>query len=281
MIPAAFEYLRPETLAVALDCLDRHGEDAKLLAGGHSLIPSMKLRLAQPEVVVDLGRITRLTSFKEKRGKIIIGAMVTHREIELSQMLAVKCPLLPEVAKQIGDVQVRNRGTIGGSLVHADPAGDWPAAILALEAEMVVANRKGERRIPAHDFFVDLFQTAVQPDEILVEIRVSTTSKAVAYVKSAQKASGFAIAGVAAIADLRKRSVRVGVTGVGAIPYRASATERKLKGKKLSSETISIAAESVAEGIEALNDIHASDEYRRHLALVNTSRVLKLAASRG
>lgn len=281
MIPAAFEYFRPETLAGALDCLRRHGEDAKLLAGGHSLIPSMKLRLAQPKVVVDLGRIARLTSVKETRGKIIIGAMVTHREIELSPMLSQKCPLLPEVAAQVGDVQVRNRGTIGGSLVHADPAADWPAAILALEAEMVVVNRKGERRIPAKEFFVDLFQTAVQPDEILVEIRVSATSTAVAYSKSAQKASGFAIAGVAAVVDSRTGIVRVGVTGVGAIPYRAVATERKLKGKRLSSETISMAAESVAEGIEALNDIHASEEYRRHLALVNTSRVLNLAVSRG
>lgn len=280
MIPATFDYFRPKTLDEAAALLAQHGEDAKLLAGGHSLLPSMKLRLAQPRVVIDLGRIPGLNSIRESSGKIVVGAMTTHREIELSSLLAEKCPLLPEVATQIGDVQVRNRGTIGGSLAHADPAADWPAAILALEAEMVVFNRGGERRIAAEEFFVDLFQTAIQPDEILVGIRFPVTSRAVPYSKSAQKASGFAIAGAAVVVHARNRAVRIGITGVSARPYRASATEKGLKGKPLTQEAISAAAVSAADGIDPLNDIHASNEYRRHLALVNTLRALELAASR-
>jgi len=279
MIPATFDYIRPTSLDEALAVLASH-EDAKVLAGGHSLIPAMKLRLAQPKTVIDLGRITDLGYVREQAGKIVIGAMTTHFQVESSRLLADKCPLLAEVAAQIGDVQVRNRGTIGGSLVHADPAADWPAAILALDAEMQIAGANGRRIVAAKDFFVELMQSAVQSNEILVEIRVPATAKSVAYVKFAQKASGFAIAGVAAVVDRTKKSVNVGITGVAPKAYRATAVESALRGVTVSAASIREAASKASDGIETLNDIHASAEFRAHLAIVNTKRALELAASR-
>ena len=279
MIPSSFDYVRPTSLDEALAVLASH-EDAKVLAGGHSLIPAMKLRLAQPKTVIDLGRITDLGYVREQAGKIVIGAMTTHFQVESSRLLADKCPLLAEVAAQIGDVQVRNRGTIGGSLVHADPAADWPAAILALDAEMQIAGANGRRIVAAKDFFVELMQSAVQSNEILVEIRVPATAKSVAYVKFAQKASGFAIAGVAAVVDRTKKSVNVGITGVAPKAYRATAVESALRGVTVSAASIREAASKASDGIETLNDIHASAEFRAHLAIVNTKRALELAASR-
>jgi len=200
MIPASFDYHRPSTLAEALALLGQ-SEDCKVLAGGHSLVPAMKLRLAQPKSVIDIGRIAELNYIRERNGQIVLGAMVTHYEIESSGLLKEKCPLLAEVAPKIGDVQVRHKGTLGGSLVHADPAADWPAAILALDAELEIAGPNGRRTVKAADFFVEMMQSGVQSNEILCEIRVPVTSKSVAYVKFAQKASGFAIAGVAAVVD--------------------------------------------------------------------------------
>ena len=280
MIPAAFEYFRPQTLEEAVALLNQHGDAAKILGGGHSLIRAMHLRLAQPGIVIDLGRITDLNYIRERDGKIAIGAMTTHYELEVSVPLRETCPLLAELAAQIGDVQVRNRGTLGGSLAHADPAADWPAAILALGAEMEVLGPKGLRQIPAKRFFVDLFQTALQPNEILREIRVPVTAKSVAYVKTAQRASGFAIAGVAVVINSAAKTVSVGVTGVAAKPYRATSVETKLEGQPLAPEIIFAAAQKAANRIEPLNDIHASAEYRAHLAKVNTQRALQLAASR-
>src|SRR6266478_1009623 len=195
MIPASFDYQRPKTLDEAVKLLGE-SEDPKILAGGHSLIPAMKLRLAQPKTLIDIGRITDLNYIRETNGRIAIGAMVTHHEIEASSLIQEKCPLLAEVAPQIGDVQVRHKGTLGGSLVHADPAADWPAPILALDAELEIAGPNGRRTVKAAEFFVEMMQSAVQPNEILCEIRVPVTPKSVAYAKFAQKASGFAIAGV-------------------------------------------------------------------------------------
>src|SRR5215471_5341794 len=186
MIPAAFDYVRPTTLDEALGLLAKHGDDAKVLAGGHSLIPAMKLRLSQPKVVVDIGRINDLHSIDESDGKIRIGALTSHYEIESSALLGHSCPLLPEVAGKIGDVQVRNKGTIGGSCVHADPAGDWPAAMLALDAEFEIAGSGGSRTVSAQKFFVDILTSAVESGEILTAIRVPVTAKTVAYVKFAQ-----------------------------------------------------------------------------------------------
>ncbi len=279
MYPAPFEYLRPASVDEAVALLKRHGDDAKLLAGGHSLIPAMKLRLAQPKYVVDIGRIGGLSYIKESAGKIAIGAMTTHHAIETSALLKEKCPLLPETAGHIGDVQVRNRGTIGGSLAHADPAGDWPAAILALDAELEVAGPKGRRTITAENFFVDLLQTALKDDEVLCEIRVPTTGRTVAYEKTEQKASGFAIAGVAAVVE-KGGGVRIGITGVGAKAYRAKAVERQLAGQASpSADAIARAASQAAEKVEALGDMHASPDFRRHLAEVNTIRALTRAYS--
>jgi len=279
MIPATFDYIRPTTLDDAIIALATR-EDAKILAGGHSLIPAMKLRLAQPKTVIDIARIADLDYIREQDGKIVVGSMTTHYTIESSDLLAENCPLLPEVAAQIGDVQVRNRGTIGGSLVHADPAADWPAAILALDAEMQIAGANGRRTVASKDFFVEMMQSAVQPNEILVEIRVPATPRSVAYVKFAQKASGFAIAGVAAVLDKARKAASVGVTGVAAKAYRATAVESALRGKTMNAESIREAASKASDDIETLNDIHASAEFRAHLAIVNTKRALELAASR-
>lgn len=281
MIPVAFDYARPRSLDEALGLLAAHGEDAKLLAGGHSLIPAMKLRLAQPKILIDIGGIGDLRSIDQQDGKIAIGALTTHYEIESSDLLKQSCPLLPEVAGKIGDMQVRNKGTIGGSCVHADPAGDWPAAMLAIDAEFEVVGRNGNRTIAAKDFFVGMLTSAIGPDEILKVIRVPATAKSAAYVKFAQKASGFAIAGVAAIVDKQRKEVAVGVTGVAPAAYRAASVEASLRGSDLSSATIASAAEKAADGVDPLSDIHASAEFRAHLARVQAKRALELAASRG
>jgi aerobic carbon-monoxide dehydrogenase medium subunit len=281
MIPVAFDYARPRSLDEALGLLAAHGEDAKLLAGGHSLIPAMKLRLAQPKILIDIDGIGDLRSINQQDGKIAIGALTTHYEIESSDLLKQSCPLLPEVAGKIGDMQVRNKGTIGGSCVHADPAGDWPAAMLALDAEFEVVGRNANRTIAAKDFFVGMLTSAIGPDEILKMIRVPATAKSAAYVKFAQKASGFAIAGVAAIVDKQRKEVAVGVTGVAPAAYRAASVEASLRGSDLSSATIASAAEKAADGVDPLSDIHASAEFRAHLARVQAKRALELAASRG
>jgi len=277
MYPANFDYKRPATVDEAVALLAQHGDAAKLLAGGHSLIPAMKLRLAQPKVVVDIGRISNLSDIREAGGKIAIGAMTTHQEIAASRLLQDKCPLLPETASHIGDVQVRNKGTIGGSLAHADPAADYPATILALDAEIEVAGPHGRRTIRAGDFFVDLLQTAIAANELITEIRVPVTAKTVAYVKTEQKASGFALAGVAAV--ISPSGVRVGVTGIAAKAYRATGVEQALKGQ-MTANAIALAATHAADGVEPLSDIHASAEYRAHLAQVNTRRALERAVAR-
>jgi carbon-monoxide dehydrogenase medium subunit len=274
MYPASFDYVRPSTLDEAVALLVRHGDDAKILAGGHSLIPAMKLRLARPGVVIDISRLGGLSYIREAGGRIAIGAMTTHYEVESSALLRDKCPLLPETAGRIGDVQVRNKGTIGGSLVHADPAADYPAAILALDAELEVAGPKGRRTISADTFFVDLLQTAVAPGEILCEIRVPITERSVAYEKTEQRASGFALAGVAVVVG--RDGVRIGVTGVAAKAYRATPAERALDGHT-SPDAVARAASLVGQGVSALGDIHASPEFRVHLAEVNARRALTRA----
>jgi len=279
MIPANFDYVRPHTLDEALAALASQ-EDSKVLAGGHSLIPALKLRLAQPRTVIDISRLRDLNYIRQDGATLAIGATTTHHQIESSMLVQEECPLLSEVAPQIGDAQVRNRGTLGGSLVHADPAADWPAAIVALNAQLEIAGPEGRRIVKAADFFVEMMQSAVQPNEILIEIRVPVTPKSVAYVKFAQKASGFAIAGVAAIVDKSGKTVRVGITGIASKPYRATEVEDALRGEPLTSETIAAAAEKATDGIETLNDMHASAEFRAHLGVVHTRRALELAASR-
>jgi carbon-monoxide dehydrogenase medium subunit len=279
MYPATFDYACPASVDEAIALLARHGEDAKILAGGHSLIPAMKLRLARPAMVVDIGRIAGLSYIRETGGRIAIGAMTTHADVAASPLLKRSCPLLPETAARIGDAQVRNKGTIGGSLVHADPAADYPASILALEAEIELAGPRGRRVVNASDFFVALLQTAAAPDEILVEVRVPAAGAAAAYVKTEQKASGFALTGVAAV--VAADGIRVGVTGVAPVPYRASAVEKALAGRTSPPpDAIAAAAAHAADLVEPLGDIHASAEFRAHLAQVNTRRAIERALQR-
>ena len=286
MIPAPFEYAVPKTLEEALQLVERHGDEAKLLAGGHSLLPLMKLRLAQPRYVIDIGRLRGMNYIREEGGQIVMGALTTHAEIESSSLLRAKCPLLSETAGEIGDVQVRNRGTLGGSLAHADPAADYPASILALDAEMIAASSAGERTIRAEDFFVDMLTTSLRPGEILSQVRVAPlpARTGTAYVKLPQPASGFAIVGVGARVTIGKEgkieAAAVGITGLGPKAFRASAVEGALQGKKASAQVFADAARHAAEGIDPLSDLHASAEYRRQMAVVFTRRALDQAARR-
>jgi carbon-monoxide dehydrogenase medium subunit len=282
MIPAQFEYARANTLDEALNLLAQN-EDAKILAGGHSLIPAMKLRLAMPPMVVDIARIKDLSYISDDGGQIRIGAMTTHYQIESSDLLKNICPLLPECASHIGDMQVRNKGTIGGSLAHSDPAGDWPAAILALDAELVAVSKAGERTINAGVFFVELLTTALQPGEILREIRINKPQGGAghAYVKMPHPASGFAVVGVAANLSFNGgsecKSANIAITGVSSKAYRASAVETSLTGANLNDNAIATASSRATEGVDVNGDVFASEEYRRHLAAVYTRRAIEAA----
>lgn len=286
MIPAAFDYVAPRTLEEAIRALADHGEDAKLLAGGHSLLPLLKVRLAHPGLLIDLNRIPDLNAISQQDDKIVIGALATHYEIESSALLQKRCPLLPQTAREIGDVQVRNRGTIGGSLTHADPRADWPAAILALDGELKLRGPKGERRLGAKEFFVGAMTTAIEPNEILTEIRVPTFQRrwGSAYLKMAQQASGFAIVGVAVWlrVDVKGRceEVGVGIAGLSDKPIRAHAVEERLRGNKLTSKVIEASAAQAAEGSDPLEDLHADAHFRAHLARVYTARAIQQAAKR-
>ena len=285
MIPASFDYIAAKSLDEAISLLARHKDDAKILAGGHSLLPAMKLRLMQPKVLIDLGRIRDLSYIKEEGGQIRIGAMTTHFQAETSDLLRRSCPLLPETASHLGDMQVRNKGTIGGSLAHSDPAADWPAAILALDAELVAASAKGDRVIKATDFFVEMLTTSLQPGEILREIRIPTSKgkPAQAYMKVRHPASGFAVVGVAVNLSIdggKCQSAGIGITGVSSKAYRASKVESGLKGNTLDAKTVSAAAAHAADGVEVNSDLYASAEYRKQLATVYTRRAIETAAGR-
>jgi len=282
MIPAQFDYARANTLDEALTLLAQN-EDAKILAGGHSLIPAMKFRLTQPPLLVDIGRIKDLAYIREEDGQIRIGAATTHYQIESSDLLKSICPLLPDCASHIGDVQVRNKGTIGGSVAHADPAGDWPAAIVALNAEMIVVSKNGERAIKADDFFVDLLTTALEPAEILREIRINKTNGRTgqAYVKMHHPASGFAVVGVAANLTLDANGIceraGIGITGISSKAYRPSAVESLLSGAMLNEQMINGVAAHASDGVDINGDLFASADYRRHLAAVYTKRAIQAA----
>lgn len=281
MIPAAFEYHSPATLKEAIGLLSTK-EDVKILAGGQSLVPLMKLRLAKPGCVIDLNRIPDLSYIREDGNHISIGAMTTHAEIEESRLLRNLCPLLPQTAATIADVQVRNRGTLGGSLAHADPAGDMPAAVLALDAEIKVSGPGGERRIKAQDFFVGLLTSALEPDEILTEIKLPVLKQSQsAYLKAAQRTSGFAVVGVAVSLELNPQGscqgIGIGVTGLSDTAYRAEGAEKMLLGQKLDIALIEKAAAQVTAGKEITKDINGSKEYRSHLAGVYTVRAIEAA----
>ena len=286
MIAQSFEYHLPKTLSEAMRLAAQFGDDGKFLAGGHSLIPLMKLRLAAPKHLIDIGRISELGGIREEGERIRIGAAVTHFQLESSEMLKARCPLLPETAAQIGDVQVRNKGTIGGSIAHADPAADWPATLLALDAEIHTASAQGERSIPIGEFFLDLLTTALEPAEILTSISVPALPErgGDAYAKFPHPASGFAVIGVAARVVLDEKGgiaqVGVGITGIGPKAYRATGVESLLRGKTASSKRFQEASSHAADGIEATGDIYASAEYRAHLARVYTRRALEKGIER-
>jgi carbon-monoxide dehydrogenase medium subunit len=279
MIPHSFEYSAPASLKEALGLIEN--SESKLLAGGMSLVPLMKLRLAQPERVIDLARIPGLNAIDVSGAVIRVGAMATHHQVETSSAIRARCPLLAETASQIGDPQVRNMGTIGGSIAHADPAADYPAALMALEAKIRLASARGERTVDAAAFFQDAFTTALQQGEIVVEVEVPVegSGEGYAYEKLAHPASGFAVVGIAV--RIKKAAgkitmARIGVTGLGSHAFRAQKAEKLLE----SGADGPAAAAAVAEGIIANSDLYASAEYRLHLARVHAGRAIAAALSR-
>ncbi len=285
MFPAKFDYYAPATVKEAVGLLSQH-KDAKVIAGGHSLLPSMKLRLAQPSVLVDIGKIKDLSGIKVDAHGLTIGALTTHAAIAASEEVRSLHPALAEAASLIGDLQVRNRGTIGGSLSHADPAADYPAVMLALGAEMQVSGPKGERTIKASDFFTGVMTTALQPDEVLTHVRIPLMAprSGCAYVKFPNPASRFALVGVCAMLTMDDTGAcahaAIGVTGACATAQRAPATEAALQGKRLDDATIVAAAGQAAKGMECLSDLHATADYRAHLVTVYAARAIKAAAAR-
>jgi carbon-monoxide dehydrogenase medium subunit len=278
MIPAEFDYIAPASLDEAIRALVDGGEDAKLLAGGHSLLPLMKLRLAAPSLLVDLRRVDGLTGV-HRNGAVAVGAMTTHAEVARSGL-----GLLSAAAGHIADPQVRHRGTIGGSLAHGDPASDLPAVVLAAEATIVARGSGGERSIPAAELFKDYLETALAPDEVVTEIRFADgiDGWSFGYEKFNRRQEDWAMVGVCALVRRdgdTAADVRVGLTNMGSTPLRARAVEEALRGQSLSSENIARAAEQAAEGTSPPADLNASADYKRHLARVLCRRALEQAAS--
>jgi carbon-monoxide dehydrogenase medium subunit len=272
MIPARFEYRRAGSVQEALGWLAEDSDSTKLLAGGHSLLPLMKLRLATPGVLVDVGRVPGLSYVRDAGDHVAIGALTRHRDLEISEVARASVPLLAHVAGQVGDPQVRHRGTIGGSLAHGDPASDLPAAVLALDATMVADGPRGRREIAASEFFRGFLETALEPDEMLTEIRVRKAPKGWAFQKFNRRAQDWAIVGVAAVLD---GDPRVALINMGSTTVRARGTEEALAAGAPAAD----AAARAVEGLEPPSDLHASAEYRRHLATVLVRRALEEAAT--
>ena len=283
MISTAFEYSRATSLDDALAKLQASNGEGKLLAGGHSLVPLMKLRLSEPKTLIDIARIPGLAGIRKKDDKIEIGAGTVHHDVATSALLRDACPVLAETAAEIGDPQVRNRGTLGGSLAHADPAADYPAVMLALDAEIHIKGSKGWRVVKAHDFFQGMFTVDLAPNEIIAGVQFVPV-KAAAYAKLHQRASHFAIVGVAAALDVSKgmiQSARIGLTGASSHATRLTDVEEALAGKALSRGTIEAASKLAGAKLEDVNsDIHASEEYRRAMIPVFTERALERALAR-
>ena len=272
MIPAPFEYVRAESADAALAALVEHGDEAKLLAGGMSLLPLMKLRLATPTVLVDVGRLRELSYVRDAGDHVAIGALTRHRDLEISDLLAAECAPLCAVAAEVGDNQVRHRGTLGGSVAHGDPASDLPAALLALDATFSVRGPAGEREIAAGDFFHGFLETALAPDELLTEVRVPKVPGArFSYEKFNRRAQDWAIVGALAV---RNGDARVALVNMGGTPLRARGVEEALAA----GSTVADAAEHAAEGTEAPGDLNATPEFRDHLARVLVRRALEASA---
>ncbi len=280
MYPASFDYHRPQSLAEALDLIGRYGEDGKVIAGGHSIVPILKLRLAQPAHLVDVSAVPELRGICVRDGTLDVGAFSTHRQVESSTVVLQALPCLSSVAGRIADPQIRNRGTIGGSLVHADPAADYPASALALDAQLVCVSSVGERVVPAADWFTGLMSTALQENELLVRVRfplLAADARAV-YLKLVHPASRFAVVGVAANARLARngeaRDLRIAITGVGEVPRRATGTEALLRNARLDEATIAGAAAQAAAEIEPAPDLFFSADDKRDLCRAHVRRAL-------
>ena len=286
MYAAPFEYHSPTTVAEALGLLEKLGEDAKVLSGSQSLVPLMKLRLAQPGHVVDLRKVPGLSGVTESGGAVVIGAMTTHYEVGSSPLVRTKLPMMAEAAGQIGDAQVRNLGTIGGSLAHADPAADWPAVLVALDASVRIASSRGERNVKVEELIVGPLTTVLKPGEILLQVRVPLPAGRYggAYEKLPHPASRFAIVGVAAEVFLDGGGAvtqsRIALTGLAPKVTRASLVEQALQGKKADPAAIKAAAARAAQGLELRADLTGSADYKANLAAVYTERAVKRAVSR-
>jgi aerobic carbon-monoxide dehydrogenase medium subunit len=283
MIPISFDYEVAESVDHAVELLKENGEDAKLLAGGHSLLPIMKLRLAAPTMLVDIGRLGDLNYVRDEGDHIAVGALTRHTDVEHNDILQEHCGLLAYTASLVGDPQVRHRGTIGGSISHGDAASDLPSALLALEGTFVVRGSGGERTVAASDFFQDYLQTDLAPDEVLTEIRVPKlgSSTGWSYKKFNRRAQDWAVVGVAAVVEKSNGSIgtaRIGLTNMGSTPLRATAAEGALSGADAGS--VAGAARSADEGTSPSSDIAASEEFRRHLARVLTRRAVEEALDR-
>jgi carbon-monoxide dehydrogenase medium subunit len=283
MISTPFEYSRATSLDDALAKLAATGGDGKFIAGGHSLVPLMKLRLSEPGTLIDIARIPGLSGLRETDGTIEIGAATVHHEVASSTLLRRVCPALADCAGEIGDPQVRNRGTLGGSLAHADPSADYPAAMLALDADIHIKSAKASRVVKARDFFQGLFTVDLAANEIIVGVQF-TPVKSAAYAKLHQRASHFAIVGVAAALDVKNgviQSARIGLTGASSHATRLTDVEKALEGKPASAASIEAASRNAGAKLEDVNsDIHASEEYRRAMVQVFTERALKGALAR-
>ncbi|HEY3606026.1 MAG TPA: FAD binding domain-containing protein [Pseudonocardiaceae bacterium] len=283
MIPGAFDYVAPSTVEEAVRALAAAGEDAKVLGGGQSLLPVLRMRLAAPTVVVDLGRIAELRGIREDGDALVIGAMTTHYDVQRDPLVQTHAALLAAATDTVADPQIRHRGTFGGALAHADPAGDLLAPALALDAEMVIAGPAGRRTVAAADFFVDLFTTALAADEILVEVRVPEhTGWGAHYEKFNRVAQAWSIVAVAAavrVVDGTFAQARVGLTNMASIPIRATAVEQALIGQPATADSVRAAAAHAADGTSPATDGNADAEFRQHLATVLTSRAVLAAAN--
>jgi aerobic carbon-monoxide dehydrogenase medium subunit len=288
MYPNEFAYQAPGSLADVLTLLQQgqqNGSEVKLLAGGQSLIPLLKLRLAGPSTLVDVSRVAELRGISEEGNGLLFGATTTYFDAISSDLVQRRCPLIVQALRQVGDPQVRARGTIGGSMAHADPAGDFPAVAVALDAEVRAQGPSGSRSIPVRDFFVDLLTTSLEPTEVLTGVYVHATDHprtGTAYVKHRHPASGYAVVGVAAVVRLGDdgscQGVRIGITGAGSHAVRATAVEQAIAGEQLDDATVGQAAASAANGLDLMSDNYASSDYRAHLTQVLTKRAILAAA---
>jgi carbon-monoxide dehydrogenase medium subunit len=283
VIPAAFDYVRPSSIDEAVTAIGQAGEDGKVLAGGQSLIPILRLRLAYPSTIVDVGRVPELRGVRDDVDAIVIGSMTTHHDVMNDALVKEHAPLIAQATATVADPQVRHRGTFGGALSHADPAGDLGAVALALDCEFVAVGPGGERRIPASEFFVDYLTTALSPDELLTAIRVPKLGPGWSshYEKFNRVAQAWSIVAVAAVVRRDNGSIaeaRVGLTNMGSTPLRASATEHALAGQAASAETVATAAGYAADGTTPPSDLSAKADYREHLARVLTKRAVVAAA---